>query len=166
MCVLLVFHLSLTSCLSSSESSSQALTVFNKSGLLDVVVQCLERHPQNMELAISAGRSKGSGARQTLWPVCRMVAENCHPCINVAFTVTGTPHGSELLLLLHPSPCGFSFCDKSKCLRYNDLSYSGYQYVPMNTYSEQSKLQDAGCIWCNWFPAFRIFRYDCCKLFL
>ena len=31
--------------------------MFNKSGLLDVVVQCLERHPQNVELAISAGRS-------------------------------------------------------------------------------------------------------------
>uniref|UniRef100_A0AAQ5YHJ6 SYO1-like TPR repeats domain-containing protein n=1 Tax=Amphiprion ocellaris TaxID=80972 RepID=A0AAQ5YHJ6_AMPOC len=36
------------------ESSSQALSVFNKSGLLDVVVQCLERHPHNVELAISA----------------------------------------------------------------------------------------------------------------
>ncbi|KAM7406446.1 hypothetical protein PAMP_000821 [Pampus punctatissimus] len=36
------------------ESSNQALTVFNKSGLLDVVVQCLERHPHNVELAISA----------------------------------------------------------------------------------------------------------------
>uniref|UniRef100_A0A3Q3WTC3 SYO1-like TPR repeats domain-containing protein n=1 Tax=Mola mola TaxID=94237 RepID=A0A3Q3WTC3_MOLML len=37
-----------------NESSSQALSVFNKTGLLDVVVQCLERHPQNVELAISA----------------------------------------------------------------------------------------------------------------
>ncbi|KAG8001379.1 HEAT repeat-containing protein 3 [Nibea albiflora] len=36
------------------ESSSQALSVFNKAGLLDVVIQCLERHPQNVELAISA----------------------------------------------------------------------------------------------------------------
>ncbi|XP_034536328.1 HEAT repeat-containing protein 3 [Notolabrus celidotus] len=36
------------------ESSSQALSVFNKSGLLDVVVQCMERHPHNTELAISA----------------------------------------------------------------------------------------------------------------
>uniref|UniRef100_A0A1A7YAF7 HEAT repeat containing 3 n=1 Tax=Iconisemion striatum TaxID=60296 RepID=A0A1A7YAF7_9TELE len=36
------------------ESSSQALSVFNKSGLFDVVVQCLERHPHNVELAISA----------------------------------------------------------------------------------------------------------------
>ncbi|XP_038557057.1 HEAT repeat-containing protein 3 [Micropterus salmoides] len=36
------------------ESSSQALSVFNKAGLLDVVVQCLERHPYNVELAISA----------------------------------------------------------------------------------------------------------------
>ncbi|XP_041847134.1 HEAT repeat-containing protein 3 [Melanotaenia boesemani] len=36
------------------ESSSQALSVFNKSGLLDMVVQCLERHPHNTELAISA----------------------------------------------------------------------------------------------------------------
>ncbi|CAK6958821.1 HEAT repeat-containing protein 3 [Scomber scombrus] len=36
------------------ESSNQALTVFNKSGLLDVVVQCLDRHPCNVELAISA----------------------------------------------------------------------------------------------------------------
>lgn len=36
------------------ESSSQALSVFNKAGLLDVVVQCLERHPHNVELAISA----------------------------------------------------------------------------------------------------------------
>uniref|UniRef100_A0A7N6ANP7 SYO1-like TPR repeats domain-containing protein n=1 Tax=Anabas testudineus TaxID=64144 RepID=A0A7N6ANP7_ANATE len=46
---LLVLHHSLA-----SESSSQALSVFNKSGLLDVVVQCLERHPHNVELAISA----------------------------------------------------------------------------------------------------------------
>uniref|UniRef100_A0A671X833 HEAT repeat containing 3 n=1 Tax=Sparus aurata TaxID=8175 RepID=A0A671X833_SPAAU len=38
----------------SSESSSQALSLFNKVGLLDVVIQCLERHPQNVELAISA----------------------------------------------------------------------------------------------------------------
>lgn len=36
------------------ESSSQALSVFNKAGLLDVVIQCLERHPHNTELAISA----------------------------------------------------------------------------------------------------------------
>uniref|UniRef100_A0A3Q3L055 HEAT repeat containing 3 n=1 Tax=Mastacembelus armatus TaxID=205130 RepID=A0A3Q3L055_9TELE len=36
------------------ENSSQALSVFNKAGLLDIVVQCLERHPHNMELAISA----------------------------------------------------------------------------------------------------------------
>ncbi|KAM9410577.1 HEAT repeat-containing protein 3 [Pholidichthys leucotaenia] len=36
------------------ESSSMALSVFNKSGLLDVVVQCLERHPRNVELAVSA----------------------------------------------------------------------------------------------------------------
>ncbi|XP_029001013.1 HEAT repeat-containing protein 3 [Betta splendens] len=36
------------------ESSNQALSVFNKAGLLDVVVQCLERHPHNMGLAISA----------------------------------------------------------------------------------------------------------------
>ncbi|TDH17343.1 hypothetical protein EPR50_G00007410 [Perca flavescens] len=36
------------------ECSSQSLSVFNKSGLLDMVVQCLERHPHNMELAISA----------------------------------------------------------------------------------------------------------------
>ncbi|XP_068169237.1 HEAT repeat-containing protein 3 [Antennarius striatus] len=36
------------------ESSSQALSSFNKAGLLDVVIQCLERHPQNVELALSA----------------------------------------------------------------------------------------------------------------
>ncbi|KAM8893925.1 HEAT repeat-containing protein 3 [Spinachia spinachia] len=36
------------------ESSSQSLSVFNKAGLLDLVVQCLERHPHNIELAISA----------------------------------------------------------------------------------------------------------------
>uniref|UniRef100_A0A667ZQZ1 HEAT repeat containing 3 n=1 Tax=Myripristis murdjan TaxID=586833 RepID=A0A667ZQZ1_9TELE len=36
------------------ESSSQALSVFNKAGLLDVVLQCVERHPHNVELAISA----------------------------------------------------------------------------------------------------------------
>ncbi|KAL7405483.1 hypothetical protein ABVT39_001685 [Epinephelus coioides] len=36
------------------ENSSQSLSVFNKAGLLDLVVQCLERHPHNMELAISA----------------------------------------------------------------------------------------------------------------
>lgn len=50
--------MSLILCCSSSESSSQALSVFNKAGLLDVVVPCLERHPQNVELAISAGRSE------------------------------------------------------------------------------------------------------------
>lgn len=36
------------------ESNSQALSIFNKSGLLDVVVQCLEKYPHNVELAISA----------------------------------------------------------------------------------------------------------------
>ncbi|XP_024911383.1 HEAT repeat-containing protein 3 [Cynoglossus semilaevis] len=36
------------------ESSSQALSVFNRAGLLDLVVQCLERHPDNVELATSA----------------------------------------------------------------------------------------------------------------
>uniref|UniRef100_A0A673G0E1 HEAT repeat-containing protein 3-like n=1 Tax=Sinocyclocheilus rhinocerous TaxID=307959 RepID=A0A673G0E1_9TELE len=36
------------------ESSSTAVSVFNKAGLLDVLLHCLQRHPQNMELAISA----------------------------------------------------------------------------------------------------------------
>ncbi|XP_077085060.1 HEAT repeat-containing protein 3 [Siphateles boraxobius] len=36
------------------ESSSTAVSVFNKSGLLDILLRCLQRHPQNMELAISA----------------------------------------------------------------------------------------------------------------
>ncbi|XP_027870897.1 HEAT repeat-containing protein 3 [Xiphophorus couchianus] len=36
------------------ESSSQAVSLFNKSGLLDMVVHCLERHPHNVELSISA----------------------------------------------------------------------------------------------------------------
>uniref|UniRef100_A0A671X9W9 HEAT repeat containing 3 n=1 Tax=Sparus aurata TaxID=8175 RepID=A0A671X9W9_SPAAU len=36
----------------SSESSSQALSLFNKVGLLDVVIQCLERHPQNSLLFV------------------------------------------------------------------------------------------------------------------
>ncbi|RXN17279.1 HEAT repeat-containing 3 [Labeo rohita] len=37
------------------ESSSTAVSVFNKAGLLDVLLRCLQRHPQNMELGISAG---------------------------------------------------------------------------------------------------------------
>ncbi|XP_059388134.1 HEAT repeat-containing protein 3 [Carassius carassius] len=36
------------------ESSSTAVSVFNKTGLLDVLLHCLQRHSQNMELAISA----------------------------------------------------------------------------------------------------------------
>lgn len=36
------------------EISCQALSIFNKAGLLDVVVQCLERYTHNVELAISA----------------------------------------------------------------------------------------------------------------
>lgn len=40
-----------------SESSSQALSLFNKAGLLDVVLQCLEQHPHNLELALSAGKT-------------------------------------------------------------------------------------------------------------
>ncbi|XP_017284194.1 HEAT repeat-containing protein 3 [Kryptolebias marmoratus] len=36
------------------ESSNLAVSMFNKSGLFDVVVQCLERHPDNVELGISA----------------------------------------------------------------------------------------------------------------
>uniref|UniRef100_A0A673KUE2 HEAT repeat-containing protein 3-like n=1 Tax=Sinocyclocheilus rhinocerous TaxID=307959 RepID=A0A673KUE2_9TELE len=36
------------------ESSSTAVSVFNKTGLLDVLLHCLQRHPQKMELAISA----------------------------------------------------------------------------------------------------------------
>uniref|UniRef100_A0A8P4KES6 HEAT repeat containing 3 n=1 Tax=Dicentrarchus labrax TaxID=13489 RepID=A0A8P4KES6_DICLA len=52
--LLLVLHLSLVLCCACSESSLQALSVFNKAGLLDLVVQCLERHTHNVELAISA----------------------------------------------------------------------------------------------------------------
>lgn len=80
-----------------------------------------------------------------------MLAENCHPCINVAFAVTGTFHGSELLLLLHPSTCVFSFCDKSKCLLYNELSYSGY--VKVSDEYTLGTFKTAGCVWYNWFPA-------------
>ncbi|KAJ8281001.1 hypothetical protein GJAV_G00062160 [Gymnothorax javanicus] len=38
------------------ESSSQAISVFNKAGLLNLLIQCLERHPYNMDLALSAAR--------------------------------------------------------------------------------------------------------------
>uniref|UniRef100_A0A8C8F9C1 SYO1-like TPR repeats domain-containing protein n=1 Tax=Oncorhynchus tshawytscha TaxID=74940 RepID=A0A8C8F9C1_ONCTS len=38
----------------SCESSSQALSVFNKAGILDVILQCLERHTHNIKLALSA----------------------------------------------------------------------------------------------------------------
>lgn len=54
--MLSIYH-SLILCCPASESSSQALAVFNKAGLLDVVVQYLERHPHNVELAISAGKT-------------------------------------------------------------------------------------------------------------
>lgn len=36
------------------ESSSTAVSMFNKAGLLDALLHCLERHHQNMELALSA----------------------------------------------------------------------------------------------------------------
>ncbi|XP_076148033.1 HEAT repeat-containing protein 3 [Alosa pseudoharengus] len=36
------------------ENSSRAVSVFNKAGLLDVLVLCLERHEQKVELALSA----------------------------------------------------------------------------------------------------------------
>ncbi|XP_029495436.1 HEAT repeat-containing protein 3 isoform X1 [Oncorhynchus nerka] len=36
------------------ESSSQALSMFNKAGILDVILQCLERHTHNIKLALSA----------------------------------------------------------------------------------------------------------------
>ncbi|CAB1339222.1 unnamed protein product [Coregonus sp. 'balchen'] len=36
------------------ETSSQALSVFNKAGILDVILQCLERHTHNIKLALSA----------------------------------------------------------------------------------------------------------------
>uniref|UniRef100_A0A8C5BMN8 HEAT repeat containing 3 n=1 Tax=Gadus morhua TaxID=8049 RepID=A0A8C5BMN8_GADMO len=48
-----VFHVTCVHCVV-SESSSQALSVFNKAGLLDVIIQCLETHTHNVELAISA----------------------------------------------------------------------------------------------------------------
>uniref|UniRef100_A0A8C8LPG9 SYO1-like TPR repeats domain-containing protein n=1 Tax=Oncorhynchus tshawytscha TaxID=74940 RepID=A0A8C8LPG9_ONCTS len=51
------FHTILSCCiitLSVSESSSQALSVFNKAGILDVILQCLERHTHNIKLALSA----------------------------------------------------------------------------------------------------------------
>lgn len=38
-----------------SENSSTAVSVFNKAGLVDALLHCLERHHQNMELALSAG---------------------------------------------------------------------------------------------------------------
>ncbi|XP_069037404.1 HEAT repeat-containing protein 3 [Lepisosteus oculatus] len=36
------------------ESCSQAVAVFNKQGLLEVLMRCLETHPHNVELAVSA----------------------------------------------------------------------------------------------------------------
>lgn len=48
-------NVSVILCCLFSESSSQALSVFNKANLLDLVSKCLERHSQNVELAISAG---------------------------------------------------------------------------------------------------------------
>ncbi|XP_030621618.1 HEAT repeat-containing protein 3 [Chanos chanos] len=36
------------------ESSNCAVSVFNREGLLEVLLQCLSRHPHNLELAISA----------------------------------------------------------------------------------------------------------------
>uniref|UniRef100_A0A8C7HQW7 HEAT repeat containing 3 n=1 Tax=Oncorhynchus kisutch TaxID=8019 RepID=A0A8C7HQW7_ONCKI len=51
------FHTILSCCiitLSVSESSSQALSMFNKAGILDVILQCLERHTHNIKLALSA----------------------------------------------------------------------------------------------------------------
>ncbi|XP_066509996.1 HEAT repeat-containing protein 3-like [Hoplias malabaricus] len=36
------------------ENSSTAVAVFNRSGLLDTLLPCLERHPHNIQLAISA----------------------------------------------------------------------------------------------------------------
>lgn len=36
------------------ENSSTAVSVFNKAGLVDTLLHCLERHHQNMELALSA----------------------------------------------------------------------------------------------------------------
>lgn len=68
--LLLVFYRSLILCCASSESSSQALSVFNRAGLLDVVVQCLERHPQNVELAISAGRSNEFAVNWLIYKGC------------------------------------------------------------------------------------------------
>ncbi|KAI1890170.1 hypothetical protein AGOR_G00170910 [Albula goreensis] len=38
------------------ECCGRAVSVFNKEGLLDVVIQCLQQHPHNMELALSAAR--------------------------------------------------------------------------------------------------------------
>ncbi|XP_012674923.1 HEAT repeat-containing protein 3 isoform X2 [Clupea harengus] len=38
------------------ENSSQAVSLFNKAGLLDVLVLCLERHEQKVELALSAAQ--------------------------------------------------------------------------------------------------------------
>ena len=44
-------------CVCYSENSSQAVSLFNKAGLLDVLVLCLERHEQKVELALSAGKT-------------------------------------------------------------------------------------------------------------
>ncbi|KAJ8394910.1 hypothetical protein AAFF_G00040330 [Aldrovandia affinis] len=38
------------------ECCSRALSVFNRAGLLEILIQCLDRHPHNMELALSAAR--------------------------------------------------------------------------------------------------------------
>lgn len=60
-----------------SESSSQALSVFNKMGLLDVVIQCLERHQQNVELAISAGRLRRDVANGRHFDVSEQRTRRC-----------------------------------------------------------------------------------------
>ncbi|KAM3849648.1 HEAT repeat-containing protein 3-like [Diretmus argenteus] len=57
------------------ESSSEAVSVFNKAGLLDVVIQCLERHLHNVELAISAAHCLHTVTEDNPELLCSMNAE-------------------------------------------------------------------------------------------
>ncbi|XP_069546482.1 HEAT repeat-containing protein 3 [Brachyistius frenatus] len=75
------------------ESSSQALSVFNKSGLVDVVVQCLERHPHNMELATSAAHCLHTVTEDNPELLCSMNTAVLGALENVLLSSeTGTAH--------------------------------------------------------------------------
>lgn len=137
------YHCSLTPllwCRPSSESSSQALSVFNRAGLLDLVVQCLERHPDNVELATSAGETWSCFYNSQLYCTYtpkRVIPFQCSPLVLWSW-VTDTVFWQDSIIMQQKEKTTF-WIKKKTCLNWHCRHIRPYMFMSF-LYSWHSQL--------------------------